>query len=148
MTLSTNTRPRLRRLLVPVIVAATIVVPVAAGDNGPEVKGENYYARGLPAQPPETVANGPEVKGENYYARGLLAQPPEAVANGPAVKGENYYARGLPAQTPESTASVATSIAFQWSDAAVGAGSSLLVVGLAIGGYFVLRRRHLHVRVT
>ena len=100
MTLSTNTRPRLRRLLVPVIVAATIVVPVAAADNGPEVKGENYYTRGLPAQ------------------------------------------------TTEPTASVATSIAFQWSDAAVGAGSSLVVVGLAIGGYFVLRRRHLHVRVT
>ena len=124
MTLSTNTRPRLRRLLVPVIVAATIVVPVAAADNGPEVKGENYYARGLPAQTPESTDNGP------------------------AVKGENYYARGLPAQTPEPTASVATSIAFQWSDAAVGAGSSLVVVGLAIGGYFVLRRRHLHVRVT
>jgi hypothetical protein len=124
MTLSTNTRPRLRRLLVPVIVAATIVVPVAAADNGPEVRGENYYARGLVAQTPETVANGP------------------------AVKGENYYARGLPAQTPEPTASVATSIAFQWSDAAVGAGSSLVVVGLAIGGYFVLRRRHLHLRVT
>jgi hypothetical protein len=124
MTLSTNTRPRLRRLLVPVIVAATIVVPVAAADNGPEVKGENYYARGLLAQPSETVASGPEVKGENYYAR------------------------GLPAQTTEPTASVATSIAFQWSDAAVGAGSSLVVLGLAIGGYFVLRRRHLHVRVT
>jgi hypothetical protein len=124
MTLSTNTRPRLRRLLVPVIVAATIVVPVAAADNGPEVRGENYYARGLVAQTPETVANGPEVKGENYYAR------------------------GLPAQTPEPTASVATSIAFQWSDAAVGAGSSLVVVGLAIGGYFVLRRRHLRLRVT
>ena len=48
----------------------------------------------------------------------------------------------------ELTASVPTSIAFQWSDAAVGAGSSLVIVGLAIGGYFVLRRRHLHVRVT
>ena len=44
--------------------------------------------------------------------------------------------------------SIPTSIAFQWSDAAVGAGSSLVVVGLAIGGYFVLRRRHLQVRVT
>ena len=148
MTLSTNTRPRLRRLLVPVIVAATIVVPVAAGDNGPEVKGENYYARGLLAQTSESTDNGPAVKGENYYARGLTGQFPTPNDNGPAVKGENYYARGLPAQTPESTASVATSIAFQWSDAAVGAGSSLLVVGLAIGGYFVLRRRHLHVRVT
>jgi hypothetical protein len=124
MTLSTNTRPRLRRLLVPVIVAATIVVPVAAADNGPEVKGENYYARGL------------------------LAETPESTDNGPAVKGENYYARGLPAQTPELAASVPTSTAFQWSDAAVGAGSSLVVVGLAMGGYFVLRRRHLHVRVT
>ena len=124
MTLSTNTRPRLRRLLVPVIVAATIVVPVAAGDNGPEVKGENYYARGL------------------------LAQTSESTDNGPAVKGENYYARGLAGQFPQLTASVPTSIAFQWSDAAVGAGSSLVIVGLAIGGYFVLRRRHLHVRVT
>jgi hypothetical protein len=124
MTLSTHTRPRLRRLLVPVIVAATIVVPVAAADNGPEVKGENYYARGL------------------------LAETPESTDNGPAVKGENYYARGLPAQTPELAASVPTSTAFQWSDAAVGAGSSLVVVGLAMGGYFVLRRRHLHVRVT
>jgi hypothetical protein len=124
MTLSTNTRPRLRRLLVPVIVAATFVVPVAAAENGPEVKGENYYARGLVAPTPESTDNGPEVKGENYYARGLSAQ------------------------TPEPTGSVATSISFQWSDAAVGAGSSLVVVGLAIGGYFVLRRRHLHVRVT
>ena len=124
MTLSTNTRPRLRRLLVPVIVAATIVVPAAA------------------------AGDGPEVKGENYYARGLVAQTPESTDAGPAVKGENYYARGLSVQTPEPTASVATSTAFQWSDAAVGAGSSLVVVGLAIGGYFVLRRRHLHVRVT
>ena len=147
MTLSTNTRPRLRRLLVPVIVAATIVVPVAAADNGPEVKGENYYARGLVAQTPEPTDTGPEVKGENYYARGLPAESPEST-DGPAVKGENYYARGLPAQTPEPTASVATSIAFQWGDAAVGAGSSLVVVGLAIGGYFVLRRRHLQVKLS
>jgi hypothetical protein len=124
MTLSTHTRPRLRRLLVPVIVAATIVVPVAAADNGPEVKGENYYARGLLLETPETVANGPEVKGENYYAR------------------------GLPAQALEPVASVPTSTAFQWSDAAVGAGSSLVIVGLTMGGYFVLRRRQLHVRVS
>jgi hypothetical protein len=126
MTLSTNTRPRLRRLLVPVIVAATIVVPVAAADNGPPVKGENYYARGL------------------------LAQTPETVADGPAVKGENYYARGLPVQTldPEPTAGVPTSTAFQWTDAAVGAGSSLVIVGLAMGGYLVLRRRHLHVKLS
>jgi hypothetical protein len=124
MTLSTNTRPRLRRLLVPVIVAATIAVPVAAADDGPAVKGENYYARGL------------------------VAQTPESTDNGPAVKGENYYARGLVEQTPELTASVPTSIAFQWSDAAVGAGSSLVIVGLAIGGYFVLRRRHLHLRLS
>ena len=148
MTLSTNTRPRLRRLLVPVIVAATIVVPVAAADNGPEVKGENYYARGLLAETPESTANGPAVKGENYYARGLPAQTLDSTDNGPAVKGENYYARGLPTQTPELAASVPTSTAFQWSDAAVGAGSSLVIVGLAMGGYFVLRRRHLHVRVT
>jgi hypothetical protein len=148
MTLSTNTRPRLRRLLVPVIVAATFVVPVAAAENGPEVKGENYYARGLVAPTPESTHNGPEVRGENYYARGLPAQTLESTDTGPAVKGENYYARGLPAQTPELAASVPTSIAFQWSDAAVGAGSSLVIVGFAIGGYFVLRRRHLHVRVT
>jgi hypothetical protein len=45
-------------------------------------------------------------------------------------------------------ASVPTSIAFQWSDAAVGAGSSLVIVGVAMGGYFVLRRRHPQVRVT
>jgi hypothetical protein len=134
--------------LVPLIVAATIVVPVAAADNGPEVKGENYYARGLLAQSPESTGNGPAVKGENYYARGLPAQSPESTDHGPAVKGENYYARGLPAQTPEPMASVATSIAFQWSDAAVGAGSFLVIFGLAIGGYFVLRRRHLHVKVT
>ena len=102
MNLPTNTRPRLRKLLVPLIVAATIVVPVAAADNGPEVKGENYYARGLLAQTPE----------------------------------------------PTASISIPTSTAFQWSDAAVGAGSSLVLVGLAIGGYFVLRRRHLHVRVT
>jgi hypothetical protein len=148
MTLSTNTRPRLRRLLVPVIVAATIVVPVAAADDGPEVKGENYYARGLLAQTPESTDNGPAVKGENYYARGLVAQTPETIANGPEVKGENYYARGLPAQTLEPTASVPTSTAFQWSDAAVGAGSSLVVVGLAMGAYLVLRRRHLHLRLS
>jgi hypothetical protein len=123
MTLSTNTRPRLRRLLVPVIVAATIV-PVAAADNGPEVKGENYYARGLPAQSSEPTENGP------------------------MVKGENYYARGLPAQTPEPTVSIPTSTTFQWSDAAVGAGSSLVVVGLAMGGYLVLRRRHFHLRLS
>jgi hypothetical protein len=148
MTLSTNTRPRLRRLLVPVIVAAMIVVPVAAADNGPEVKGENYYARGLLAQASETVANGPEVKGENYYARGLLARTRETVDNGPVVKGENYYARGLPAQTLEPVASIPTSTAFQWSDAAVGAGSSLVIVGLAMGGYLVLRRRHLHPKLS
>jgi hypothetical protein len=148
MTLSTHTRPRLRRLLVPVIVAATIVVPVAAADNGPEVKGENYYARGLLAKTPATGDNDPEVKGENYYARGLLLETPETVANGPEVKGENYYARGLPAQALEPVASVPTSTAFQWSDAAVGAGSSLVIVGLTMGGYFVLRRRQLHVRVS
>ena len=102
MTLSTNTRPRLRRLLVPLIVAATIVVPMA----------------------------------------------PAAIDNGPPVKGENYYARGLPAWTPEPAASVPTSSAFQWDDAAVGAGSSLAIVGLAMGGYLVLRRRHLHVKLS
>jgi hypothetical protein len=131
-----------------VIVAATIVVPVAAADNGPEVKGENYYARGLLAETPESTDNGPAVMGENYYARGLPAQSPEPTDIGPAVKGENYYARGLPAQTPELTASVPTSTAFQWSDAAVGAGSSLVIVGLAMGGYLVLRRRHLHLRLS
>jgi hypothetical protein len=96
----------------------------------------------------ESTDNGPAVKGENYYARGLIAQTPESTDNRLVVKGENYYARGLPAQTLEPVASIPTSTAFQWSDAAVGAGSSMVVVGLAIGGYFVLRRRLLHVRVT
>jgi hypothetical protein len=131
MTLSTNTRPRLRRLLVPLIVAATIVVPMApaAIDNGPPVKGENYYVRGIPA-----------------IDSGISAS--RGADNGPPVKGENYYARGLPAWTPEPAASVPTSSAFQWDDAAVGAGSSLAIVGLAMGGYLVLRRRHLHVKLS
>jgi hypothetical protein len=95
---STHKRPRLRRLLVPLIAAATIVVPVAPAED---------YSGGL----------GIPVKGESYVA-------------------------------PEPAASVPTSTTFQWSDAAVGAGSSLAIVGLAMGGYLVLRRHRLHVRLS
>ena len=37
-----------------------------------------------------------QVKGENFYARGLSTAPDDAVP----VKGENYFANGLPTATP------------------------------------------------
>jgi MYXO-CTERM domain-containing protein len=85
------------------------------------------------------------VKGENYYARGLPAASP--VADVP-VKGENYFARGLPTSTPTTFASApSTSTDFQWADAGIGAGALLGLMALAAAA-LGLRRHRFHLRTS
>ena len=81
------------------------------------------------------------VRGENYYARGLPTGSPVVAV---PVKGENYFARGLPSSTPTTFASApSSSTDFQWDDAGIGAGALLGLMGLtavALG----LRRHRFH----
>jgi hypothetical protein len=84
---------------------------------------------------------GIPVKGENYFARGLPESSP--VVHVP-VMGENYFARGLPTSTPTNLASAPSdSTNFQWGDAGIGA-AALLGLMAIVAGAIGLRRHRLH----
>jgi hypothetical protein len=84
---------------------------------------------------------GIPVKGENYFARGLPESSP--VVNVP-VTGENYFARGLPTSTPTNLVSgPSNSTDFQWGDAGIGA-AALLGLMAIVAGLVSLRRHRLH----
>lgn len=83
-----------------------------------------------------------QVKGENYYARGIVASPDDSVP----VKGENYFANGLPTQAP-AVASSPTSD-FQWGDVGIGIAGAVGLVAIAALGIVGLRRHGLHPRTS
>jgi hypothetical protein len=85
---------------------------------------------------------GIPVKGENYFARGL-PESSSPVVNVP-VTGENYFARGLPTSTPTNLASAPSdSTNFQWSDAGIGA-AALVGLMAIVAGAIGLRRHRPH----
>ena len=60
--------------------------------------------------------------------------------NGAPIKDENYRPSALPVESATPSIVVATSPGFQWDDAALGAGSTLGILALGLGGILVLRR--------
>jgi len=132
---------KLAIIAIAVLGFATIAVAQAAakptGTSQSEYRALMLRSQGLN----QLYGLGVPVKGENYYARGLPTASP--VVNVP-VKGENYYARGLPTSTPTTFASApSTSTDFQWGDAGIGAAALLGLMGLAAGA-LGLRRHRFH----
>jgi hypothetical protein len=59
---------------------------------------------------------------------------------GAPIKDENYRPSALLVGSATPSIVVATSPGFQWDDAALGAGSTLGILALGLGGILVLRR--------
>ena len=83
-----------------------------------------------------------QVKGENFYARGLATAPDDAVP----VKGENYFANGLPKQAPAVDSSNTTD--FAWGDVGFGIAALLGLIAIAGLGVISVRRHGLHPRTS
>src|SRR5690242_21711496 len=130
MNVQTNEKYRLRKLVLALAAAAAIAAPAATAgaDNGAPIKDENYRPSAL------LVEKGAPVKDENYRPSALL------VEKGVAIKDENYRASALRVESATPSIVVATSPGFQWDDAALGAGSTLGILALGLGGILVLRR--------
>jgi hypothetical protein len=112
MNVQTNERHRLRKLVVALASAAAIAAPAAAAGAG----------------------TGAPIKDENYRPSALL------VEKGAPIKDENYRPSALLVESATPSIVVATSPGFQWDDAALGAGSTLGILALGLGGILVLRR--------
>ena len=126
---------KLAIIVIAVVGFGTIAVQAAAGMSPSEHRALMLRSDGLN----QLYGLGAPVKGENYYARGLPTASP--VVNVP-VKGENYYARGLPSSTPTTFVSApSSSTDFQWGDAGIGAGALLGLMVLAAGALGVRRHR-------
>jgi hypothetical protein len=146
MKASTHKMRRLVKLLVATVVAAAIAAPAAGartdvgmGRVDADVWGVSEYA-----QP------GPAVKGENYYARGLPTQAGSALPCRWCPR-QSYDAHGvrLPMQSgPSSAATASPSTNFQWGDAGIGAGFTLGLTALAAGGALLARRQRGHLRTS
>jgi hypothetical protein len=147
MKASTHTMRRLCKLLIAAVVAAAIAVPAAGartdagiGRVDADVWGVSEYA-----QP------GPAVKGENYYARGL---PTKAAASSVPCSWcprQSYDTHGLRLPTradPSSAATVSPSSDFEWGDAGIGAGIAVGLTALAGGGALLARRHRGHLRTS
>ena len=140
MKASTHKMRRLVKLLVATVVAAAIAVPAAGartdagmGRVDADVWGVSAYAQ-----------TGPSVKGENYYARGLPTQAPSSAQPCRWCPRQSYAVRGFRFPTHAgliSAATVSSSTDFQWGDAGIGAGIALGLTALAGGAVLVVRRQ-------
>jgi hypothetical protein len=147
MKASTHKMRRLGELLVAALVVAAIAVPASAartdmgmGRVDADVWGVSEYA-----QP------GHAVKGENYFARGLPTQAPSPAQPCRWCPRQSYDARGfrLPTHTGlASAATVSPSTDFQWGDAGIGAAIALGLTALSGGAVLVVRRQRGHLRTS